>query len=93
MTNSDTWRKAAELYREVLGREEGRRAAYLEDACSGDEELLQEVLSLLSGVERVEDLLLLLVEALLRHFLPGETQVALGGDHAQPDRSTGRQQE
>ena len=45
------------------------------------------------GAEGIAHFLLLLVERLLRHFLPRETQVALGGDHAQADGAAGGKME
>ena len=49
-----SWTKAAELFHAALEREERDRAAFLEEACAGDDALLRDVLSLLSGVRRVE---------------------------------------
>ena len=43
--------------------------------------------------QAVAHLLLLLIEDLLRHFLPDEPQVADGGDHAQADRFAGREEQ
>ena len=43
--------------------------------------------------QAVAHLLLLLVEHLLRHFLPDEPQVADHGNHAQADRFAGRQEQ
>ena len=54
MTKSDSLSQARDLYQAALDQDESRRAAFLEEACGGDEILLQEVLSLLSGVRRVE---------------------------------------
>ncbi len=54
MTKSESWKTATEVYHAALEREESRRAAFLEEACAGDETLLREALSLLSGVARVE---------------------------------------
>ena len=42
------------------------------------------------GAEGIAHFLLLFVERLLRHFLPGKAQVALCGNHPQPDGATGR---
>jgi hypothetical protein len=43
--------------------------------------------------EAVADLLLLFVQALLGHFLPGEPEVADGGDESQADAAAGREEE
>ena len=45
------------------------------------------------GAQAVADLLLLLVQHLLGHFLPRETEVAFGGHHAQADAFAGAEQE
>ena len=45
------------------------------------------------GVQALAHLLRLLVEQLLRHLLPGETQVAHHGHHPQPDGAARRQQQ
>ena len=45
------------------------------------------------GAEAGADFLLLLIKALLGHFLPEEAQVAFRGDHPQPDGASGGQQE
>ena len=47
------WRRVEELYHEALGKEPGRRAIFLAEACHGDEEMRREVESLL--VERSGD--------------------------------------
>jgi len=44
----DRWKQVEELYHAALGREESRRAAFLEEACAGDEALKQRVKSLLA---------------------------------------------
>ena len=41
------WGQLARLHRAALEREEGQRAAFLQEACAGDEELRREVESLL----------------------------------------------
>ena len=45
------------------------------------------------GTEAVADFLLLFVEELLGHFLPGKAQITDGGDEAQANRAAGREQE
>ena len=50
---SKLWQKAVEVYQAALKQEPSRRGAFLHEACVGDEELLREVLSLLSGVAPV----------------------------------------
>jgi len=45
---SDRWAQVERIYHEALEREPGARAAFLEDACSGDDGLRSEVQSLLS---------------------------------------------
>jgi eukaryotic-like serine/threonine-protein kinase len=45
---TDRWQRIEKLYHSVLELDESQRKAYLEQACSGDEELRREVESLLS---------------------------------------------
>ena len=44
----ERWREIERLYHATLEREQGQRAAFLEEACAGDESLRQEVESLLA---------------------------------------------
>jgi len=44
----DRWRQIEKVYHSALEREEDERAAFLQDACAGDELLRQEVESLLA---------------------------------------------
>ena len=45
---TERWRKIEELYHSALEREGSRRAAFVEQACGGDESLRREVESLLA---------------------------------------------
>ena len=45
------------------------------------------------GVQALADFLLLLIENLLRHFLPGEAEIALGGNEPQADGAATRKME
>src|SRR6516225_974336 len=47
----ERWRRIEELYHAALEREEGQRAAFLAEACAGDEALRHEVESLLAREE------------------------------------------
>jgi eukaryotic-like serine/threonine-protein kinase len=51
----ERWRKIEELYHSALGREPGKRADFLKQACAGDEALRREVQSLLDHEERVKE--------------------------------------
>jgi hypothetical protein len=53
MTRAE-WRRVEELIESVLALEPARRAAFLEQACVGDDGLRQEVESLLAYEGRVE---------------------------------------
>ena len=44
----ERWEQLARLHRAVLEREEGQRAAFLREACAGDDDLRREVESLLA---------------------------------------------
>jgi len=46
------WEQVEKICQEALELEESRRAAFLEEACAGDEELRQEVESLLKFDDR-----------------------------------------
>jgi len=48
----ERWRKIEEIYHAALECEPGERAAFLLEACAGDDELLHEAESLLTFKER-----------------------------------------
>src|SRR5713226_2278660 len=48
----ERWRKIEELYHSALERESSQRAAFLKEACAGDEGLFREVQSLLDHEEK-----------------------------------------
>src|SRR5262245_59524365 len=50
----ERWEKAKQLYQEALGKDPAERAAFVEQGCGGEEELLREVQSLLAYEERAE---------------------------------------
>ena len=50
----ERWRRVEELYHASLQVATDQRAAFLKDACGGDEELLSEVESLLTHEESAE---------------------------------------
>ena len=52
---AERWHQVEQVYHAALEKEEGERAAFLANACAGDEELRKEVESLLSYQERSED--------------------------------------
>ena len=54
MTSGERWRQIERLYHAALEREASLRPQFLRDACAGDEELLQEVESLLALERRAE---------------------------------------
>jgi len=49
------WEKVAQLHRATLNVEEGRRAAFLQEECAGDEDLRREVESLLAYEGKAEN--------------------------------------
>jgi len=53
--SSDRWQQIEELYHAALKLELSQRAAFLEEACSGDEELRREVESLLAADAQAKD--------------------------------------
>src|SRR3989475_12919510 len=48
VTSPDRWRHVERLYHDALARDEDERAAFLREACAGDETLRHEVESLLA---------------------------------------------
>src|SRR5262245_38219132 len=50
----ERWEKAKQLYQEALGKDPAERAAFVEQGCGGEEELLREVQSLLAYAEKAE---------------------------------------
>ena len=53
--NPDRWEKISGLYHEALKLKADERAAFLKQACSGDEELRREAESLLALDQQAED--------------------------------------
>jgi serine/threonine-protein kinase len=51
---SEHWRQVEQLYHAALEQEEGQRAAFLQEACAGNEVLLREVESLLECRPKVK---------------------------------------
>ena len=51
----ERWQQVEQLYHSALEREPSRRAAFLEEACAGDEALRREVESLLAHEQQAED--------------------------------------
>src|SRR5262245_64745925 len=51
-TTDERWHRIEQLLQSALGRELGHRAAFLREACAGDQSLLQEVESLLVSHEQ-----------------------------------------
>jgi len=50
--NPERWRNIEEIYHSALARDANQRAAYVETACGGDEELLRDVRSLLAADQK-----------------------------------------
>lgn len=50
----ERWQQIEKLYHSALGRQPAERAAFLQEACAGDEALRQEVESLLVHQEQAE---------------------------------------
>ena len=53
----ERWRRLEQIYHRALEHEDSQRAAYLEDACAGDQTLRQEVESLLSNARQASKFL------------------------------------
>ena len=54
---TERWRQIEHLYHSALEQEESRRAAFVEQACGGDESLRREVESLLAQAQGTESFL------------------------------------
>src|SRR5436190_11563561 len=50
--NPESWQRVDELFHAALDRDPGKRAAFLSQACAGDDFLLQEVQSLIRSHEK-----------------------------------------
>ena len=55
--NPERWRQISQIYHAALARDESQRAAFLRDACAGDEALRHKVASLLDQQEDAEGFL------------------------------------
>src|SRR5438874_3869603 len=55
LMKAERWRKVNDLFQSAVERAPGERAAFLHEACQGDEGLRQEVDSLLTSHERAEN--------------------------------------
>jgi non-specific serine/threonine protein kinase/serine/threonine-protein kinase len=55
--DTERWQRVETIYHDALDQETGRRAAYVKQACSGDEALRQEVQSLLAESDEAESFL------------------------------------
>ncbi len=55
--SSDRWHRISQVYHAALARDESQRAAFLRDACAGDEALRHEVASLLDQQKDAEGFL------------------------------------
>lgn len=75
----ERWREIEQLYQLVLGREEGQRAGFLEEACCGDEEMRREIESLLANAEPAERFMEVSGVALLAHAIARERQGSMVG--------------
>src|SRR4029078_10517187 len=53
----ERWRQVSRIYHDALARGSGERAAFLRDACQGDEALRQDVESLIAQPASVENFL------------------------------------
>jgi hypothetical protein len=75
----DRWQRVEQLYRSALEREASERAAFLAEACAGDEGLRREVESLLGYQDQVESLMERpALELAARALAADKTQIVLG---------------
>ena len=74
----DRWRQIEQLYHSALEREPTDRAAFLRDACAGDDSLLQEIQSLLTqetATARLMEIPALEAAAMISNRPPGQSIV------------------
>jgi TolB-like protein len=76
--NPERWRQIEELYQTALDRDASERAAFLDEACAGDEELRREVESLLAADNRAKE-----SEDFLNQTALQVAAQAVAGDRAQ----------
>src|SRR6185295_19532387 len=55
--SSSRWQKVEQIFHDVLEREPGARAAFLNEVCNGDADLRREVESLVAAVDRKTEFL------------------------------------
>jgi eukaryotic-like serine/threonine-protein kinase len=82
--NPDRWQHVEQLYHEALARDEGDRAAFLREACLGDEALRREVQSLLSCADPEDFLGPTTLEAMAAAIEPEETARVMAGRRLGP---------
>jgi serine/threonine protein kinase/TolB-like protein/Flp pilus assembly protein TadD len=75
----ERWQQINELFHSALEQERGRRAAFLAQACAGDEDLRQEVESLIASHERGESFIEAPASDVAAELLAGgQTKLAAG---------------
>src|SRR2546427_12143955 len=78
VTSPDRWRHVERLYHDALTRDAGERAAFLREACAGDETLQREVESLLAYASDAQKFMdATAIEVAAAAFLPSETMTRL----------------
>jgi serine/threonine protein kinase/Tol biopolymer transport system component len=77
--NSELWQQIDQLFHSALERESGERAAFLAQACNGDESLRQEVESLIESHEQLDSFIEAPAADIAAELLAGrEAQLAAG---------------
>ena len=75
----ERWRQIEQIYHSALEREESQRASFLKEACAGDEELRQEVESLLAHKDQAENFIEVpALEAAAKGLAEGQPQSLVG---------------
>ena len=78
--NAERWQRVNDLFHSAAERAPEERAAFLEQACHGDESLCREVKSLLTSHERTENFIELPAFEVAPELLASETAGALVGE-------------
>jgi Tol biopolymer transport system component/serine/threonine protein kinase len=80
----ERWQKVEKLYQAALEREPSQRAAFLKEACAGDEELRREVESLLAYEQQAEGFIEALAPEAAAKGLAGQRRHSLVGQPLGP---------
>src|SRR5258705_4041118 len=82
--DAERWQQVDQLFHSALEREAGERAAFLAQACTGDDALLQEVESLVESHEQPDSFIESPAADLAAELLAGTGEVLAAGESVGP---------